>query len=214
VLYGANQRYYGANILYGVDEPETHTWGGTIKVLLNLWRNLARPQVVPAAIVLGIFAVAYGWLVASVLFPIFPKPSWPTDDVYRTIFILVANVVGGIVAVGFGLKPAQVKVRDQINDMFGSRANLTRSLLGLGDALTAGMTPSRGECQGTAIAFAVVYFLVGLVGLLAWKRLADMEKASDLLAVLGGFEKVWLAVVAAMVIGMFRDPDKFQLSDR
>ena len=155
----------------------------------------------PALLVLGLFLYGYGWLVASVWFPI-PMPSWPTSDGGRTFFTAFASLVGGIVAIGFGLKPSQAVVRaqdEETEEKFSKRKPLARSLLGLGDALTAGMQPKYNWYWGIALLFSGCYAAVGFVGWFAWQHLESLENAPHHVAALGDFEKVFFSGSAGVL---------------
>jgi hypothetical protein len=161
-------------------------------------------NVVPAGIVLIVFIWFYGQLMWNAWRGI-ELPSWTGHDTTSVIVAMFASLVTGVVSIGLGLKPSREKVN--ATNEFRKRKMPTRSLLGLGDAITPGRRPPYGVRTFIALAYIGVYVLVGAGGLVTWWNLAIQGKTAP--DVLVDFEKLFFAVLAAVIYAAIKDPENF-----
>jgi hypothetical protein len=117
-------------------------------------------------------------------------------------FVYVANIlaglVGGIVAVGFGVTPPT-----------GVKGLLSRNMVALGSFIVENQPPARGSALASAGApreligaiYALVYILAGVIAIGIW--LYD-DKTPDLVKNLA---TVSIGMFVAIITAFFRDPN-------
>jgi len=141
------------------------------------------------AVVAGVgFAFMFGDAISDVWAATDGQPPRQTES-YLYVATTVAALVGGIVAVGFGVPgPAN-------GDGGGRNALLATNVTGVGSLVLAGLGPA--AVIGSL--YAIVYILWGLAALVTWMMMPD--QTSDLVKNLA---TTFLGLALPIVSGFFR----------
>jgi hypothetical protein len=134
-------------------------------------------------------------------------PSWTRDQQKVAFATAVTTFIGGAVAIGLGLKPPRDEVDAARPD---NKRKPTRSLIGLGDTLTPGITPPDWARVTLAIAYTLAYFFLGLATWLVW-WFSDTASpgAPPFPALLSDFKNAWVGLFFGSVLSAYRDPDDY-----
>jgi hypothetical protein len=152
-----------------------------------------------SVVVLGLFLIIYIPAISSAAK--YEQPaSWTKNEQKAGAATTLATLIGGIVALGFGLKPNRETADANQTD----KKKLQRSFMGLGDTLTPGINPTPSWARyGISLLYTLVYLGVGLYAWTTWFFHAHGPPVPD---VLKDFASAWVALASAIVYGVARDP--------
>ncbi len=137
-------------------------------------------------------------------------PSWTKDQQKVAFATAVSTFIGGAVAIGLGIKPPRAEVAEAGPD---NKRKPTRSLIGLGDTLTPGITPPDWARITIGVVYVLAYFLLGLATWLVW-WFSDTASpgAHPFPALLNDFKNAWLGLFFGSLLSASRDPDDYEPS--
>lgn len=136
------------------------------------------------------FAIMFAAGIADVLGAPDGQPPTQTDS-FLYVATAVASLVGGVVAVGFGVKV-------EVPGILGGGANprLLSATRGLGNLAVPGLNAQ--AVIGSI--YAVVYVVVGIAGLAAW-----VTSPAECSALVKNLATTFLGLAGPIVAGFFRD---------
>jgi len=115
-------------------------------------------------------------------------------DAFVAFANTLAGLVGGIVAVGFGVSPARTADRNLV-----SRYKLRR----LGSIIAAGDLPAATAQEILGLVYAVVYILIGFVAIGIWQFKSSLDPNDIPFTVIKNIATVSLGMFIPIIKGFF-----------